>query len=86
MELVYACLHYRTGSALFGQTAFIAMIGGAGLGWDGLLWFWDSIILYRSLPRSPAGIRCALMHGALDMVVLYGYNMTAFTKWKHYPE
>lgn len=83
MDLFCSCLYYWQGNTALGQAAFFAMTGGVIVGWIAVI-----IGLYDLLPitrRGAAALRCALTHGGLNFVVILGYSLLAFTKWKLYP-
>lgn len=84
MELVCYALFYYTGDRSFGDAAFYAVLGGAGVGWLAVLFgAWD---LMKLSPDRPKVVAAALIHGSINLVVLVGFSVFAYATFRNYPE
>ena len=82
MELVCYSIFYNTGNQSFGEAAYYATCGGALLG---LLAIVTGAIDLVMISDNDSLQSKALVHGAVNSIVVIGYAMLALYLYKQYP-
>jgi uncharacterized membrane protein len=83
MDLICSILGYSMNDLSFVKAAFYASAGGVVLGWLAIIT--GAFDLAKLTEERNNLVRKALTHAGINLVVIIGFSLIAFTTWKQYP-
>ena len=83
MDLVCSILGYNMNDPSFVKAAFYASAGGVILGWLAIIA--GAFDLAKLAGERNDLVKKALTHAGINLVVIIGFSLIAFTTWKQYP-
>lgn len=83
MDAVCYLLYYLNGQLSFGTASFYAVAGGVALGWAAILF--GALDLIKIPGDKPLVLQKALIHGAINCMVVIVYTVIFYSLYKKYP-